>query len=122
MANIHFGVNLIPKADNTYTIGNSDYKWQVYVNSINGKSASDALLPTVSSTDNGKVLGVSSGAWAAVDAPSGLPSVSSTDNGKVLGVSSGAWATVDAPSGLPAVTASDDNKVLIVSSGAWTVD
>lgn len=92
MANIHFGVNLIPKADNTYTIGNSDYKWQVYVNSINGKSVSDALLPTVSSTDNGKVLGVSSGSWAVVDAPSGLPSVSSTDNGKVLQVSSGAWS------------------------------
>ena len=65
MANIHFGVNLIPKANNTYTLGNSDYKWQIYVNSINGTSAADALLPAVSSTDNGKILKVDNGAWTA---------------------------------------------------------
>lgn len=38
-------------------------------------------------------------AWG--DAPTELPAVSSTDNGKVLGVSSGVWAAVNAPSGLP---------------------
>lgn len=36
--------------------------------------------------------------WMALDAE--LPQVSSTDNGKFLGVSSGAWTKVDAPSGV----------------------
>jgi hypothetical protein len=52
-------------------------------------------LPTVTSDDNGKVLGVSNGEWAVIDAPVELPSVSSTDNGKVLGVVEGEWAVVD---------------------------
>ena len=76
-------------------------------------------LPIVSSTDNGKVLGVSSGKWDKVDAPSSLPAVSGTDNGKLLGVSSGKWDKVDAPSGLPTVSASDNGKVLGVSAGEW---
>lgn len=36
MANITFGVNLIPKTNNTYTLGNSDNKWNIYANTING--------------------------------------------------------------------------------------
>lgn len=53
-------------------------------------------LPTVSSSDNDKVLMVSNGAWAA-GTFSGLPSVSSSDNGKVLTVVSGAWAAASLP-------------------------
>lgn len=41
-----------------------------------------------------------------------LPPVGSTDNGKVLGVSEGAWAKVAAPSGLPEVGADDKDKYL----------
>ena len=48
-------------------------------------------LPAVTSDDNGKILGVSNGAWAVMDAPVELPAVSSTDNGKVLGVVEGTW-------------------------------
>lgn len=48
-------------------------------------------LPAVTSADNGKILGVSNGVWAAIDAPVELPTVSSTDNGKVLGVVEGTW-------------------------------
>ena len=29
MANMNFGVNLLPKANNTYSLGNSDYKWLI---------------------------------------------------------------------------------------------
>lgn len=48
-------------------------------------------LPTVSSTDNGKLLTVVEGEWAKADAPTELPSVSADDNGKVLKVANGAW-------------------------------
>ena len=36
MANMNFGVNLLPKENNTYTLGNSDKKWNLFVNQING--------------------------------------------------------------------------------------
>lgn len=48
-----------------------------------------------------------------------LPSVSGDDNGKILTVSSGKWAAALPASQLPAVTGDDDNKVLTVVSGAW---
>lgn len=126
MANIHFGVNLIPKADNTYTIGNSDYKWQVYVNSINGKSASDALLPTVSSTDNGKVLQVSSGAWTAstltiptkvsdLQNDSGFVTTDTTYSTFVQSGSSAAGGLVPAPSSTAGTTA------FLCEDGTWKI-
>ena len=54
-------------------------------------------LPAVSSTDNGKVLTVVSGAWAKAAIPSQLPSVSGTDNGKALMVSGGKWQKSSLP-------------------------
>lgn len=50
------------------------------------------VLPAVSSSDNGKVLKVVSGAWAKGAETQELPAVSTSDNGKVLKVVSGAWA------------------------------
>lgn len=56
-----------------------------------------SILPAVTSTDNGKVLKVVSGAWDKGDAPTGLPTVTASDNGAFLGVSEGAWGKVDNP-------------------------
>lgn len=59
-------------------------------------------LPTVSSTDNGKILMVVNGQWAAADLPSELPTVESTDAGKVLTVVTSGddtfWAAAEIPS------------------------
>lgn len=41
-------------------------------------------LPPVGTSDNGKVLGVSDGAWDKIAAPSGLPEIGAGDTGKVL--------------------------------------
>lgn len=54
-------------------------------------------LPAVDSGDNGKVLTVVSGEWAAANSP--LPAVTGTDNGKILKVVSGEWAAANASSG-----------------------
>lgn len=76
-------------------------------------------LPTVTASDNGKVLGVVNGAWAAMDAPTELPDVTASDNGDVLGVISGEWAVMAVPTELPTVTADDNGDVLTVVDGAW---
>ena len=131
MANINMGVNIIPKIDNTYTLGSSNKKWQIFANSINGTNAANVLLPSVTSSNNGQILKVDNGAWVVGDAPTSLPTVSSTDNGSILQVSSGAWAvsplgtmtgatsSVAGASGLvPAPTTSDTTKFL-AGDGTW---
>ena len=51
MANVKYGVNILPKTNNTYTIGNSDYKWSnIYANQINSINISDIL--TKNNIDN----------------------------------------------------------------------
>lgn len=80
-------------------------------------------LPAVTSADNGKVLGVSSGVWSIVNASGGsdLPVVTPSDEGKVLTVdSNGDWVADDVPEGLPAATSADEGKLLGVdSNGDW---
>lgn len=76
-------------------------------------------LPSVSSSDNGKMLTVTNGAWAKGSVPTELPSVTTSDNGKILKVTSGTWAKGDVPTELPSVTTSDNNKILKVTNGAW---
>ena len=48
-------------------------------------------LPNVTSSNNGEILSVVNGQWAAATAPSGLPTVTSSDNGKSLEVVNGEW-------------------------------
>ena len=51
MANMSFGVNLLPKTNASYSVGNSDYKWNAYLNSINGHSP-DIVIVNVTATSN----------------------------------------------------------------------
>lgn len=54
-------------------------------------------LPEVSAADNGKILMVVNGAWAAAAAPTELPAVTAADAGATLAVNeAGAWAKVAA--------------------------
>lgn len=58
-------------------------------------------LPSVSSTDNGKILKVANGKWAKGNETVELPAVSADDNGKVLMVVEGAWAVAELPNNEP---------------------
>ena len=40
---LNFGVDLLPKTDNTYNLGNTNYKWNIFISTINGSSISDFL-------------------------------------------------------------------------------
>lgn len=61
--------------------------------------AQAAALPSVSAADNGKLMGVTDGAWGAVAAPTELPAVTAADAGKVLTVdNSGKWVAAALPS------------------------
>ena len=51
-----------------------------------------------------------------------LPKVTGSNNGQVLTVVQGKWAAADIPSQLPAVTTSDEGSVLKVNAeGKWDV-
>jgi len=56
MANMTFGVNLIPhnnvpSGSNTYSLGNSNNKWNIYVNQINGTDLTIPAGETLATTD-----------------------------------------------------------------------
>lgn len=54
MANMTFGVNIIPSSNNTYTLGNSDKKWNIYAENINGAAPlSDVKIDNSSIVTNG---------------------------------------------------------------------
>lgn len=67
MADINFGVNILPKTNSAYNLGSSTQKWNLYANTINGTSVDSiingSILPTASSGYNGKVLGIVNGKW-----------------------------------------------------------
>ena len=52
MANMNFGVNILPKANNTYSLGNSDYKWNIFANTINGQNV-DTFLQAATPKSSG---------------------------------------------------------------------
>lgn len=88
---------------------------------LGGTNGNDSSLPSVSASDNDKVLTVVNGSWAAAKAPSGLPDATSSDAGKALMVdSSGAaqWSEIDA---LPARTVEDAGKCLVVNEDGNSV-
>jgi hypothetical protein len=73
------------------TSTNKTYRW-------NGSAYSEfSSVPSVTATDNGKVLRVANGEWSVSEIPAAVPSVTSTDNGKVLRVVNGAWAAAEIP-------------------------
>lgn len=98
-------------------------RYQVIQNTILGSNVVPVgeSLPEVTTSDNGKLLGVSSGEWTPVDAPSGLPDITG-NAGKVLKVNAGATGTewANETTELPAVTSADEGDVLTVNaSGEW---
>lgn len=75
-------------------------------------------LPSYSSSDEGKVLGVDNeGALEWKDIPTELPEYSSSEDGKVLGVDNeGSLEWKEIPTELPSYSSSEDGKVLGVNS------
>ena len=56
MANMTFGVDLIPhnnvpRGSNHHSLGNSDNKWDIYVNQINGTDLTIPAGETLATTD-----------------------------------------------------------------------
>jgi hypothetical protein len=84
----------------------------------NGYASATGTIPVgraINNTyENGNLLTVQLAQF-----PPSLPTVTTSDNGKILSVVSGVWASATAPSSLPTVTTADNNKVLTVTSGAW---
>lgn len=56
-------------------------------------------IPTPTTSDNGKVLGVTNGAYALQEANPDIPTPTTSDNGKVLGVANGVYALQEAGGG-----------------------
>lgn len=82
---------------------------KAYFSKVHGKTVTGKTISDV----------VANGA-NAVGTVEGLPAVTAADNGKVLTVANGAWAAAVTVNELPAVTAADNGKVLTVANGVWT--
>lgn len=51
MANISYGVNIIPKTNNAYTLGNSDYKWSnIYAVQLNGVNVANLATNSIATS------------------------------------------------------------------------
>lgn len=101
--------------DGTYTICGitcTDGTWD-FSNAGQQGGGGGSDLPSVDSGDNGKLLTVVSGEWAAANSP--VPTVSSTDNGKVLTVVEGEWSAASASGGglLVTVTYGEDSTATL---------
>lgn len=62
-------------------------------------SGGSSIIPDPTNVPDGYVLSVQNGACVWVPAPSGLPDVTAADNGKVMTVVGGTWAAADPVSG-----------------------
>ena len=89
-----FGVNILPKANTNVTIGNSNNPWTIVAPVLTGVP----IAPTAASGTNTQHIATTAFVTSAVAAVGGLPTVSSSDNGKVLRVVDGAWAVASIPS------------------------
>lgn len=63
MANMNFGVNILPKTNNIYSLGNSDYKWNIFANQINGTDVSNFLTSQAAPQTDGNALVSVNGEW-----------------------------------------------------------
>ena len=120
MANMNFGVNILPKANNTYSIGNSDYKWNIYANTINGTSPSSYYIKPVGGipstdlaetylTQHQDISGKANSADLATVATTGAYSDLSGTPTTMTGASSSAAGATGL---VPAPAAGDENKFL----------
>lgn len=83
--------------------------------SLKDGSEASTLLPIVTSSDNGNVLGVVNGVWDKT-AISALPTVSTSDNGLPLIVQNGIWKKYPAPLTFIARANYDGTNLSFVSS------
>ena len=93
MANVSFGVNILPKPNTNVTIGNSTYPWTVVSPTLIGTP----IAPTAAAGTNTQQIATTAFVMSAVGAGT-LPVVTSADNGKVLRVVNGEWAAASLPS------------------------
>ena len=57
MANISYGVNIIPKTNNAYTLGNSDYKWSnIYAIQLNGVNVANFATNSVATSSTAGLM------------------------------------------------------------------
>ena len=77
------------------------------------------LLPTVTASENGRILLVANGNWVPGTAPTGLPTVTSANDAQVLTVVGGNWAAFPVQHRVPDDPSSDAIFIFDGTDRVW---
>lgn len=114
MANMNFGVNILPKTDNAQYLGTSDKQWKIYSSDINGIPYGDSALTTSATNVTGAINEINASVAGLAQRIGNVEAPASVFQDFQFSIAQNAWTVVDA-----AYQAEVSNVNITATSGIW---